>query len=78
MSIISEKDYQRAKEYIEMLETAIVNSHERIMELIDDLAGERTTYETYKHAIEYNKELIMEYEKKREVYSEDDSKGDCR
>ena len=63
MGRVTDKEYEIAKEYVEMCQTAIAKSHERIMELIDDIANERNAYETYKRAIEYNKEIIMKYEK---------------
>ena len=63
--MITDKEYKRAKEYIEMCQNALDRSHQRIFELIDDLADERNRYETYKRAIEYNVEIIMQYEKER-------------
>lgn len=65
MSIVTDEEYKRAKEYIEMIQAALNKSHERILELIDDLADARNMYETYKRAIRYNQELIDKYEAER-------------
>lgn len=64
---INDKAYKHAKDCIEICQTAIGKSHERIMELIDDITDERNSYETYKRAIEHNKEIVMRYEIQEEI-----------
>lgn len=66
MSVVTDEEYKRSKEFVDICSTSLSKSHERIMELIDELAAERTSYETYKRAIEFNKEIIMKYEMERD------------
>ena len=63
MSKVSNKEYERAKKHIELLERAIIVSQERIMEMMDDIAAEKKNYDLYKLQLEHNKDIIMRYEK---------------
>ena len=62
---VCDAEYRRAKTHIEILRAAINVSHERIMEMLEDVAAEKSNCDLYKRQLEYNLEVVARYEKEQ-------------
>ena len=63
----SEDEYIRAKENLSMIQRSIQLSKNRLMQLVDELAREKNSLDTYNSVLDENKKVVMLYEAYKEA-----------
>lgn len=70
----TEEEYINAKSNVDFLRNNITHSHERIMNLVEELSKEKRAYDDYQKLLEQNKHIVLLYEVWEKVEKEGEKK----